>query len=310
MYLVTRSVFLLCIFSITLFGQETLKGVSGMALMDPEAIAPEFLYVCDYKVPGDTGLMRFGILSSTSNGKYSEWVPRPVDEEDWSLVGDMGSDFEAICRIPKTNTYLVVESSYYKGKFGRLMLIEVQRSGGKVKVKALRSYQLPKDVEQIEGMVCVKPESEGKGKLLVVIGDRDGKTNDLNIRWELLDIGDDTKRSLTFADGVNFQTPYTDNMPRDITDLYLDPAGQLWCAASRDNGDQGPFRSAIYLIGQINKQRCCRVSIYDAPVKKVELEGLKVEALGAPILPGSDFTVGTDDEDFGSIFRPVKISDR
>ena len=35
------------------------------------------------------------------------------------------------------------------------------------------------------------------------------------------------------------------------------------------------------------------------------LEGIKVEALGAPLPGGSAMTIGTDDENYPGIFRPL-----
>lgn len=286
---------------------QPFRGISGMTLIDSESIESEFLYIYDFKVrPGEEKLKRFGVLSTTDGKEFSEWNPVPVDSEDWSQIGDVkGNDFEAICKVPKSNQFLVVESSYYKGNYGRLILVEFLREDGKTKVIAKNAMQLPKDVEQIEGMVCVKMGQEPGDKLLIVISERDGKTNEKTIRWEYIDPRDNSISELKFSESLHFQTPDAHGMTRDITDLYLDPSGRLWCSASRDMGDFGPFRSAIYLIGQINSEKCCKIHLYDTPIKKIELEGFKIEALSSPVVPGTVFTIGTDDEKLGSVIRPI-----
>ena len=286
---------------------QTLRGVSGMSLIDQETLESEFLYINDFKArPGEDTLKRFGILTTTSNLEYSGWKASPVDSEDWSRVNDtVGNDFEAICKIPETNQFLVVESSYYKGRYGRIIIVELLKTKNKTSIIANRAIKLPKDVQQIEGLVCVKLGQEDGNKILVIISERDGKTNNKTIRWEFVDLTDKGIKELKFSESLQFQTPEPDEMTRDVTDLYLDPSGRLWCSASRDMGDYGPFKSAIYLIGRVNTEKCCKVFMYSNPIKKLELEGFKIEALAAPVIPGSTFTIGTDDEKLGSVFRPI-----
>lgn len=295
------------IIAITFFGffqkslAQPLQGISGMALIDEQATAKEFLYVHDFKLrPGEENYKRFGVLSTSTR-----WNTKSVDFEDWSALKNIkGSDLESICKIPKTNRFLVAESSYYKGKYGRVIMLEYTKINQKTTVKALAAWKLPNDVQQIEGMICTPLSQEEEGRVLVIIAEREGKTAPKTIRWEVLDVNTNGN-TLKFENSMAFQTPEQDGMTRDITDLYLDPSGKLWCTASTDMGDTGPFASAIYAIGQVNKEKCCTVYLYPEPIKKVTLSGLKVEALGAPVLPNTAFTIGSDDEALGSVFRPV-----
>ena len=100
---------------------------------------------------------------------------------------------------------------------------------------------------------------------------------------------------------------------RDCSDLFIQPGNGshiVWSVATVDAGDNGPFRSVIYRAGSfvydVNGDSVKFIRESD-PIIFRQLDGLKVEALAAPtpLVPRSGFSVGTDDENFGGIWRPL-----
>ena len=97
---------------------------------------------------------------------------------------------------------------------------------------------------------------------------------------------------------------------RSCTDLYLDPGGAIWVAAVEDSSDAGPFRSIIYRYGHLNSESWGRDD-YFMPSGYMEswvIEGVKIEALAAPCIPGSAMSYATDDENYGGVWRPLGLS--
>jgi hypothetical protein len=98
---------------------------------------------------------------------------------------------------------------------------------------------------------------------------------------------------------------------RGCSDLYLDPAGVLWVATSEDTGDAGPFRSSVWRFGPFMPDR---LSVFDHYFYTDQLsrnnvawvmDGIKIEALAAPLLDGSVLSYATDDESYGGVWRPL-----
>ncbi|MGE0490043.1 MAG: hypothetical protein AB7S38_12625 [Vulcanimicrobiota bacterium] len=87
-----------------------------------------------------------------------------------------------------------------------------------------------------------------------------------------------------------------DHRLRACSDL-LWHRGELLCVASYDPGNLGPFQSFVYSLGKRDWQV--------DPQRLWVLDGLKVEALAPCSLPGSELCVGTDDEDYQGIWRPL-----
>ena len=96
---------------------------------------------------------------------------------------------------------------------------------------------------------------------------------------------------------------------RSITDLHIDGEGRIWAAASQDQTDVGPFFSLIYQIGRTNlfdKER--PFVIFENIVLTQAVSGFKIEALSGPSKNiNSTHSIGTEDEMFGGVWRPVYI---
>lgn len=92
---------------------------------------------------------------------------------------------------------------------------------------------------------------------------------------------------------------------RGCSDMYIDRRGCLWLASCEDLGDNGPFRSRVVRYGSLDLTS----SFWDGPSSfpsiSWTINGLKVEALGAPVVAGCVLSFATDDEDYGGIWRPL-----
>ncbi len=79
-------------------------------------------------------------------------------------------------------------------------------------------------------------------------------------------------------------------------------------AVAQTGDDLGPFRSVIYIIGQVSVEEGTATVVLDPePTPLGSLDGLKVESLAVRELPGVDMElyIGLDDEDYGGTLRKI-----
>lgn len=285
-------------------------GLSGMAQMDDGA----YLVVHDTKAHKDGP--RLGIVS-VQNDRDITYRNIPIN--DWNHPDGRSSDLESVCSIPgRNNEFLAAESGDWAGRSGRILHIVLSGSDDSTSADVLCALQLPILAENrkgwegdnYEGVACAETAD---GNVLVILGERGGSQSHPQgvIRWALYlpkecklarsQLGD--KGKIISAPG-----PWIDeSKKRDIADLYLDQSGNLWAVATEDPGDIGPFRSVIYKVAVVNPDSQDPIRI----LKEVEpawiLDGLKIEAIGAPpsMIPNSILSFGSEDEVYGGIWRPL-----
>jgi len=288
-------------------------GISAMVKLDAKA----FLVANDRKGPQEgTRLKVLAIRSGT------------LCEEPLSIEGlpvaQAPSDLEAACAIPgRDDDYLLAESGYYKGDYGRILLVQVVRKGGEwtavlegtfTPFPAPTGGSTPKP-EQIEGMACVRT---GDGKLRLVLARRGGPEKASEppkpavLVWGSLDDLGTAKPSFA-AEGQAVLTPAPGPLgDRSAADLYLKPTSddgwRVWTVATVDKGDLGPFRSLVYDAGKVVWDPQAGLAFVAEAIRPLwALEGVKVEALADPAdaVDGTVLTIGTDDESYGGIWRPL-----
>lgn len=273
---------------------------SGMARFGPHRL----LVVSDAKA--DSSEARLGILSLA--GKTPRMLP--VEVEDW---GDgRASDLEACCPVPGTDDeFLLAESGWWKGHGGRLFRMKLTHHPdrgwtGQV-LSVCRPLPMPAggstpSALQIEGIGAIR---DPQGRLFVVLGLRGGPEGPGSLVWGHLD-----QEAFTLAGQRDFSTHSEISDSRSCADLQLLEEGgsfRVLTVAATDPDDRGPFRSAVLEVGRFTP----RANGFDfqKTANRVlwRLEGLKVEALAPTpeVLEGSQFCVGTDDEFYGGIFRPL-----
>lgn len=284
-------------------------GISGLAAID----ANSYLVVHDALSFEDDP--RLSVMTvSEGSGAVSE----PLAVDDWRDPDGRPSDLESVCMVPgRENEFLIAESGYWKGRYGRLFHIRLDRVSRKAEV--LGVTKLPKLVDnnpqqvgdQYEGIACMV--SSGSG-LVLVLGERGGSPAFPSgvLRWAKLEL---EPLSLSFAkegmEGLTVEAPgeWSDSRKnRDISDLYIDPLGNVWACACEDPGDAGPFYSVVFRAGSIAAAGPAPVVLESEPVAAARVEGLKVEGLAEPSadLSAGGMCIGSDDEVYGGVWRALR----
>jgi hypothetical protein len=285
--------------------------ISGMARIGKE---PQFLVVRDEK--GETKHARFGIVT-IEPGSAPSILPL-VDAAPPSVAP---FDLEAVCLLdeqPESMEFLAFESgrspSEDPSRIPRFFQVSLTLKSGTKNawtLKTVRVFQRMGGKEQIEGAVCIGLGQDRYTLVLGERGDRNAKPSvQGRLRWGVLDI-DNPSSDFRYDDegGQPLDTPPWDarRMDRDCGDLFLDDSKRLWSAGTDDAGDDGPFRSILYSPGRVAIDATGGVLIDPTePVSSRYVDGLKIEALGPPVVKDSAFTVATDDENYGSIVRPLR----
>jgi hypothetical protein len=231
---------------------------------------------------------------------------------------DRPSDLEAACALPgRDDEYLLAESGFYKGKFGRIFQVRVAPGATGWEARLLHTfvpcaapapdYSTP-DEAQVEGMACVQT---GDGGLVLVLARRGKYPHPAKLVWGMLS-GLDSRPAFTETGSSDLASNPGALGGRGAADLRLEPAGpdtwRVCSVATVDVGDYGPFRSLIYDAGQLTWNAATGMRFQREPVGILwSLDGLKVEALAGPASRASQsvLSIGTDDEIYGAVWRPL-----
>jgi len=252
------------------------NGISGIAVIDQS----NFFVVHDGKKPEHP---RLGIVSFTNNQKPT------LKKIDWCESTNLPIDLEAVTAIPNhQNEYLVLES---KGKVTRIQLNETD------KCKATARFELP----------TAKPDSNMESLALhcfdnncvLAWAERGDDKQPAKLSWAKFDISTGTV-STPEDKAFEFASPYPIGNRRSMSDIAVDVDGVLWSSAVSDPGDDGPFRSALYKLGQFsvsdNKIRWTAYKNGD-PESKYDTENIKIEGIS---FVKQGLIMATDDENKGS----------
>lgn len=280
-------------------------GFSGMALGG----ASTFLAVHDAK-GGDPAPR----LSRVDVGAGGEIRCTPIEVSSWRDADGPASDLEAICDLRgRAGEFLVAESGTWEGRFGRLFHVRVAGTTAEV----LGVYRLPSfagarggmDGDDYEGIASVPLFG---GRFLILLGERGGSAAYPRglLRWGEFD---PSAQKLTWRDDgrATIEITAPGSWPaatshRDIADLHVAGDGTLWVAATAEGGKDGPFRSVVFRAGRVTGD-AGRPLETSSPVAVWVIDGFKVEALASPAdaIPGSVLSIGTEDENYGGVWRPL-----
>jgi hypothetical protein len=269
-------------------------GYSGLARINQST----FLVAHDTK--SESGEARLGTLL-VQPGSTPLYVPLKVD---WGA--DPPNDFEAVSAVPgQEREFLVTESGYEGGKFGRVFHIVLTKGLEQWNVTVKGTIFLPKDTENIEGLTCVR---NAAGELILLLGERGGSNQNPTgkIRWAALDL---IAYRMQVLGEKNLVVPSQivagQKGVRACADLYLDDRQQLWSVATQDRSDDGPFRSVIYQAGTIDPSAPEPFHLLQQINAAWILDGVKVEGIGASPIENSPISIATDDENYEGIWRPL-----
>lgn len=275
---------------------------SGMARFGEQAL----LVVSDAKA--DSPASRVGVLTVAGGRPFMQ----AVTVDDWQ--GDAPNDLEACCPVPGTSDeFFLAESGWWKGRYGRVFRLRLSHDPARgwvgTVLSRFRPFPAPADgstdsAEQVEGLAAF-PTDAGP---VIVLGARGGKGQPSRLVWgrqagtEFQKLGEQEFSLEELVPGA-----------RSCADLQLvsKPEGwQVLTVAATDPGDLGPFRSAVVLVGMLRSRGSSVWLVTGGTPVLAELDGLKVEAL-APTpkgIEGSTFCIGTDDEVYGGLWRPLPES--
>lgn len=293
---------------------DNIPGYSGMAQVSHNA----FLTVNDRKNKIESGY-RLGVIALTAEDGI---VFTPISVREWNK-DKYPSDLEACCAIPdRDGEFLIAESGFYKDNYGRIFHVTLSKDNEDFWVvtvnKEFKIYNRKLDAknssykgDQVEGISCFN----ALGKTILVYGERGGPTHGGKkkvgtIVWGTIDFG-------TYQFGKLGEAPLVNKSvlgDRDCSALRLIPNEDgnvsVLSVATRDADDNGPFHSVVYLAGRFmvdQKEKTIQFTRDTKPQILSELSGIKVEALAGPAknAPESKYSIATDDEHFGGIWRPL-----
>jgi hypothetical protein len=291
---------------------EEWPGYSGMVKITDNT----FLTINDRKNLIEPG-PRLGVLTILEDHGI---IFYPLSVDDWFDREKEPSDLEACCSIPnRPNEFLLAESGYYKNKFGRIFHVRLTKTEECIwrveVIQAVRIYNRKLDdkgstykFNQVEGIACY----QAFGKTFLIYGERGGQNTKLaRIIWGELNLDKKDPFVLLGDKALVAKSLLGD---RDCSDLFLKQGSDshiVWSVATIDSDiNTGPFKSVIYEAGSITlntKKEIIDFEPNNDPNVIWQLDGLKVEALATPAssIPKSEVSIGSDDEDYGGIWRPL-----
>ena len=295
---------------------KTTSDYSDLAMVSDNV----FLAVTDRKTPVESGC-RVMLLNLTGNDGVQV---QPVTVMDWCDSEDEPSDLEACCKIPgRANEFLLAESGCYHGKYGRVfhvtLNLEKSQAPELIVNGVMRIYDRQLNAEQgsysgdnVAGMVCF----EAAGNLVLAFGERGGETAHGRklgtLVWGQLDLKEYHFNRWGESPLVNKSVLQS----RDCAALHLtkmsDGSFSLLSVATQDPGGNGPFYSVVFragkfvpgkVEGRFEFQRCAALEVLST------IDGHKVEGLASAVsnAPHSDFSISTDDENLGGVWRAITI---
>jgi len=295
---------------VSIFALDSIPGISGMTKISNNS----FIIVRDLKNPMQKE-NRLGVITISKDAiKY-----QAVDIDSWKDEEGIPSDLESVCKIPGVkNEYLVAESGYYKHKFGRIFRVKLFENNKNWKAKVLnvlKIYKSPLDKKgstksayQNEGMACIN--FNDKSILIYTMRGKAGNGQLAKIIWGEIDFKNNSFKKI----GESQLLGKSLLGDRDCSDLYIvketNTNYKIWAVSTVDSGDLGPFISEIYSPGNMILKMNTVKFIPKLDCEKVLINGLKIEALAAPadLISKSKFSIGTDDEIYGGVWRAIGLA--
>jgi hypothetical protein len=254
--------------------------ISGMALLDRESGSDSFVVVHDNK---DKSLGRLAII--TIKGEQSpQYFP-----VNWSSNAALPVDLESITTVPGASepTFMAATGA---GKVYHFRLGATKRD-----ISILKVFDFPNIPRgsNFEGFALHKIND----RLLAVWAHRGQDQQPASIYWGQLD---PNTYQIDRLGSTTLRVPWPIRAVRHVSDLKIDGAGVVYISSAADNGDDGPFESAVYVAGAFGIRD--RQIIFQQNPRLVPLYRLshhKIEAL--ELVPGErgGLIFGSDDENMG-----------
>lgn len=199
-------------------------------------------------------------------------------------------DLEAIVTIPGyENRFILMESTG--------ICYELTIDPATLWTKLIHSFTLPdlKPNMNLEGLT-IYPSGQG---LVFIYGDRGSDKRKSTLFTAFFN---PKKRSFYEVNQFTFDLPKPKKHKRNIADLALKADGSVWTSATSDPGNNGPFTTAIYELGEINHAGTFTPIHPELQQPIMEFGGQKVEAM---MFHKGHLVFMTDNENFGATFKQL-----
>lgn len=256
-----------------------LYGISGMALVKQNSNSLDFLIVHDNKKKDEDRLA----IISIKGKQQPEYSPVKWDENT-----ELPDDLESLTFVPGTKSFIALSSD---GKAYQIKLNSTLKN-----ISVIKKFNLP-NIPQGSNFEAFALQNID-GKLVAVWAHRGEAESPAIIYWGIFDFD---RYQITQTGSANLKVPFPAGNVRHISDLKIDPTGIVFITAASDAGNDGPFQSAVYIIGSVGfrgKEIVWRQNSQLVPLYRNNYH--KIEAL--ELVPGAEGGVilGTDDENLGS----------
>ncbi len=199
-------------------------------------------------------------------------------------------DLEAAIQIPKiADRFILMESS---GKCYEVFVDPID-----LRMDLLHSFTLPglSPKMNLEGLT-IFPSGQG---LVFIYGDRGSDKRKSTLFTAFFN---PKKKSFFDIQQFTFDLPKPKKHKRNIADLAIKADGSIWTSATSDPGNDGPFTTAIYELGEMDHAGTF-IPAHPELLKPIMVfGGQKVEAM---IFHNGHLVFMTDNENFGATFKQL-----
>jgi hypothetical protein len=255
-------------------------GISGMVLLTQQSDSNSFLVAHDNKQKNQGRLA----IITIKGEEPPQYFPLK-----WPSNTSLPVDLESLTAVPGTSepTFMAATSA------GKVYHFRLDASKQSISILKVFDLQNIAKGSNFEGFAVQRIDDQ-----LIAVWAHRGEDNDPAVlTWGRLDLN---TYQITSISSVKLKVPFPVSAVRHISDLKVDSAGVLFISSATDNGDNGPFESAVYVAGAFGireQQIIFRQNSQLVPLYRFRYH--KVEAID--LVPGRNggLIVGSDDENMG-----------
>ena len=236
-----------------------------------------YLIVHDNKKKGQA---RISFLDSSLEIKELIWPEKKLPYDLEGIFKTFSSNYK----------YVVMEST------GKCYTLTINPSDFRIDI--LNTFVLP----QISGKMNLEGISIFNSNQGVVIsfGDRGSNSRPSTIFTAFFN---EKNNKITNINKTVFSLPRPTKFRRNIGDIAIHANGNVWVSATSDPGNNGPFSSYLYNIGNISKEGYFQMNHPDLLKPVIAIDGQKIEAM---VFNENSLILMTDNENFGSTMTIFK----
>ena len=288
-----------------------LLDISGLIWLEGDV----FLAVSDAKIPDENTFTRVSLLSlatSLDGIGFRRLSPR--------FPGGLSSDFESAAGIPGRKKFLLAESADDgEGNPQRIFLAKLvgkRPNRQRIKILDFVEWNSFTPVKNVEATAVAATDTGSKfifiwaernhGERFAYVNWTDLWLDPFQIAWDNVQRVKFTLPDYLVDKNIELIDPSVNlYYNRAIVGMDVDSEGNIYTVAAFDpDEDGGPFQSAVLKIGKV---RDGEVQLDAEPTLLASLDGLKVESVALrEIGNGVELFIGTDDEFYGGVLRPLQ----